>query len=172
MKKVKHTIKLEDLPEQAQRIVDLEARLTVIRSQRIEAVQRASRHYDEQEAQLEAELKFLLPPAEECIRKNSPELFPGEERSTVLGSVRVGMRYTPHSVAKTGREKWEKWDEIARRMHQEGSLYVRLTPEVDRQAMLANRTSDDAHARLLLGQTMTKYGLKFAQDENIYIEGV
>lgn len=169
MSKVKYAIKLENLPEQAQKIVELENRLTTVRAQRTEAVVRVTAIYDEQEAELEAELKALRPPAEECVRKNAATLFHGDERSTVMGSVRVGMRFTPHSVSKPSRVKW---DEIASQMRHNSEPYVRLTPEVDRQKMLADRTSDDADIRLTLGETMTKYGLKFSQDEVIYIEGV
>lgn len=169
MSKVKYAIKLENLPEQAQKIVELQNRLTTVRAQRTEAVVRVTAIYDEQEAELEAELKALRPPTEECIRKNAATLFHGDERSTVMGSVRVAMRYTPHSVSKPSRVKW---DEIASQMRHNSEPYVRLTPEVDRQKMLADRTSDDADIRLTLGETMTKYGLKFSQDEVIYIEGV
>lgn len=169
MSKVKYAIKLENLPEQAQKIVELENRLTTVRAQRTEAVVRVTAIYDEQEAELEAELKALRPPTEECIRKNAATLFHGDERSTVMGSVRVGMRYTPHSVSKPGRVKW---DEIASQMRHNSEPYVRLIPEVDRQKMLADRTSDEPGVTLALGRTMTKYGLKFSQDEVIYIEGV
>lgn len=169
MSKVKHAIKLENLPEQAQKIVELDNRLTTIRAQRTEAVVRVTAIYDEQEAELEAELKALRPPTEECIRKNAATLFYGDERSTVLGSVRVGMRYTPHSVCKP---RVVKWDEIASQMSHNSEPYVRMVPEVDRLKMLAHRTSDDPVIRLTLGRIMTKYGLKFSQDEVIYIEGV
>ena len=170
-KKAKKAVELsiDQLPERAARIVELEAELTKLRAERSAAVLAASAPFEERETELVASLKALTPPAEECIRKNASTLFYGDERSTVLGSVRVGMRFTPHSVAKSPRLKW---DDIAAQMHRDGAYYVRYTPEVDRQQMLADRTSDDSHTLLILGQTMTKYGLKFAQDENIYIEGV
>ena len=169
-KKAKKTeLSIDQLPERAARIVELEAELTKLRAERSAAVVAAMAPFEERETELVASLKALTPPAEECIRKNASTLFHGDERSTVLGSVRVGMRFTPHSVAKSPRLKW---DDIAAQMHSAGEQYVRLTPEVDRQKMLADRTSTDPVIQRTLSETMMTYGLKFMQDENIYIEGV
>lgn len=160
-------VTLDNLPEKASRIVELEERLEIVRANRSKAITEAAEPFDNEITELEAMIKVLTPPVEDCIVRNAATLFSGDDRSKVLGSVRVGLRYTPHSVSKPSRVKW---DEIASQMRHNSEPYVRLIPEVDRQKMLADRTSDDADIRLTLGRTMTKYGLKFSQDENVIIE--
>lgn len=161
------SVTIENLAEKATRVVELEERLEIVRANRSKAITEAAAPFDNEITELEAAIKALTPPVEDCIVRNAATLFAGEDRSKVLGSVRVGLRFTPYSVAKPSRTKW---DEIAQKMHHDGAAYVRLTPEVDRQKMLADRTSDDEQTRFILGQTMVLYGLKFSQDENVIIE--
>lgn len=166
VKKTKTVMTIEELPEKAKRVLEVEADIERVTAERETAILAAAKPHDDRLKELNAVLKALLKPVEKCVRDNAAELFPGVERSKVFGSVRVGLRLTPHAVDKTEG----KWDDIALRMHADGAEYVRLKPEVDRARMLLDRTSDDPRVTLQLGRVMTEYGLKFAQDENVVIE--
>jgi phage host-nuclease inhibitor protein Gam len=166
VKTKKSAVTAEELPEKAKRILEIEADIERVTAEREAATLAAAKPHDDRLKELNAVLKALLKPVEKCVRDNAATLFSGEDRSTVLGSVRVGLRFTPHAVAKGE----DKWDDIAVKMHADGAEYVRLKPEVDRARMLADRTSDDARVTLTLGRVMTDYGLKFAQDEIVVIE--
>jgi hypothetical protein len=166
VKTKKSVVTVESLSDKATRILEIEADIERVKAERETALMTVAGPYDDRLKELTAARKALLGPVEKCVRDNAATLFSGEERSTVLGSVRVGLRFTPHAVAKGE----DKWDDIAVKMHQDGADYVRLKPEVDRARMLADRTSDDARVTLALGRVMTDYGLKFTQDENVVIE--
>lgn len=166
MKKTKTAMTLEELPDKAKRILEIEADIEKVTAEREAAILAAAKPHDDRLKELNAVLKALLKPVEKCVRDNAAELFTRDDRSVILGSVRVGLRFTPHAVDKAEG----KWDDIAIKMHADGADYVRLKPEVDRARMLADRTSDDPRVTLQLGRVMTEYGLKFAQDENVVIE--
>lgn len=165
VKKTK-TMTIEELPEKAKRILEIEADIEKVTAEREAAILAAAKPHDDRLKELNAVLKALLKPVEKCVRDNAAELFTRDERSVILGSVRVGLRLTPHAVDKSDG----KWDDIAVKMHADGSDYVRLKPEVDRARMLLDRNSEDPRVTLSLGRVMTEYGLKFAQDENVVIE--
>ena len=166
MKTKKSVVTVESLPEKATRILEIEADIERVKAERETALMTVAGPYDDRLKELTAARKALFGPVEKCVRDNAATLFPGEDRSTVLGSVRVGLRFTPHAVANGGT----KWDDIAMAMHRDGADYVRLKPEVDRARMLVDRVSEDITVTTALGRVLVKYGLKFTQDENVVIE--
>lgn len=109
-----------------------------------------------------ARLDGVLESVARFVTRHESSLFADGDRHVDFGGVRVGVRLTPWSVAKTGKETWEQ---IAIGMRDSMPEYVRVKYSVDKESLLRDRTTVD-------DLDMTAVGLVFTQDDVVFIESV
>ncbi len=131
----------------------LEEELAAVRARHQPAINQLTQHLAEARARTQAWAEDYRPHFQ-------------ERRSLTVAGARIGFRKRPPRLERrNGKQDWER---IAAKLEKLSwaSRYVRRPepkPEVDKQALLADRTQ-------LPTKQLTQLGLRIVQDETFYIE--
>lgn len=154
-------VDMENLVGQIATLKREEARQKNTMDSRIAVIKNA---FEEDLNQIAADLKPLLTAAEAWAASH-PEEF-GKAKSILMMHGKVGFRTGTPKLALLS--KWT-WARVLAAIEQLGFQFIRRTPEVDKESILAFYAADQ-NKELVQERVLTPIGVKVVQDESFYVE--